>query len=39
MIKEMERKRIKDFTTLLNCMVVPCILGCIWMIDRWWING
>lgn len=32
--KELNRKRIRDFTTLLNWIVVPCVLGGIWLVVR-----
>lgn len=35
MLKEMAKKRIKDFTTVLNCIVVPCVLGSFWLFGQW----
>lgn len=35
MLKEMAAKRIKDFTTLLNWIVVPSVLGSIWLFSYW----
>lgn len=35
MLKELARKRIKDFTTLLNCIVVPAVLGSFWLYALW----